>query len=71
MRWLLLLSTVPIAIVANASRIVFTGVVGHYSPELADGFLHAFSGWVIFIMALAIFMLMHKLLGTVYRHVQR
>jgi len=71
MRWLLLLSTAPIAIVANASRIVFTGVAGHYSPDLAEGFLHAFSGWVIFVMALVILMLMHKLLGRVYGHVQR
>ena len=70
MRWLLLLSTIPVAIVANASRIVVTGIVGRYSPELSEGVLHAFSGWVIFVVALAILMLTHRLFNHVYGRIQ-
>ena len=67
MRWLLLLSTIPIAIVANAGRVVLTGIAGRYSPELAEGVLHGLSGWVIFVLALAIFILNHKLLCKVWK----
>ncbi|HYN26072.1 MAG TPA: archaeosortase/exosortase family protein, partial [Pyrinomonadaceae bacterium] len=29
-----------------------TGVLAHYyGPEVADGFFHSFSGWVIYIVA--------------------
>lgn len=70
MRWLLLLSTIPIAIAANASRIVLTGIVGRYSPELSEGVLHAFSGWVIFVVALAILMLTHRLFNYAYGRFQ-
>ena len=70
MSWLLLLSTIPIAIVANASRIVVAGIVGRYSPELSEGVLHAFSGWMIFVMALAIVMLTHRLFKYAYGRIQ-
>jgi len=67
MRWVLLMTTVPIAIIANAGRVVLTGLFGRYSPELAEGVLHGLSGWVIFVLALAIFMLNHKLLNKVWK----
>ncbi len=38
MRVLLFLSTIPIAIVANASRVTLTGVLTEFKPELAEGF---------------------------------
>jgi exosortase len=45
-------SAVPIAILTNALRVSGTGVLAHiYGIEIADGFFHEFSGWVIYIAA--------------------
>lgn len=49
---IIILSAVPIAILTNALRVSGTGVLAHfYGPEVADGFFHSFSGWVIYIAA--------------------
>lgn len=49
---ILVLSAVPIAILTNAGRVSGTGVLAHYyGTEVADGFFHSFSGWVIYIVA--------------------
>ena len=48
----LILSAVPIAILTNGLRVSGTGVLAHYyGPEVADGFFHSFSGWVIYVAA--------------------
>ena len=48
----IVLSAVPIAILTNALRVSGTGVLAHYyGTEIADGFFHSFSGWVIYIVA--------------------
>lgn len=53
-RSLLIISAVPIAVLANGVRIMGTGLLGQYwDPEKAQGFFHAFSGWVIFVLAIA------------------
>ncbi|HJX90668.1 MAG TPA: exosortase [Pyrinomonadaceae bacterium] len=45
-------SAVPIAIFTNALRVSGTGVLAHfYGIQVADGFFHEFSGWVIYIAA--------------------
>jgi len=45
-------SAVPIAILTNALRVSGTGVLAHYyGTQVADGFFHEFSGWVIYIVA--------------------
>lgn len=49
---IIVLSAVPIAILTNAMRVSGTGVLAHYyGTEVADGFFHSFSGWVIYIVA--------------------
>jgi exosortase/archaeosortase family protein len=49
---LLVLSAVPIAIFTNALRVSGTGVLAHYyGTQVADGFFHSFSGWVIYVVA--------------------
>ena len=56
----LALSAIPIAVAANALRIVGTGLmVQHWDPEKALGFFHEFSGWVIFIVSLALLFAVH------------
>jgi exosortase len=67
MRFVLLVATVPIALVANASRVTVTGLLSEYKPELAEGFFHTASGWVIFMVALAILVVFHQLVNWVYR----
>ena len=45
-------SAVPIAILTNALRVSGTGILAHYyGTQVADGFFHEFSGWVIYIAA--------------------
>lgn len=70
-RTLLALSAIPIAVMANAVRIMGTGLLGQYwSPEKAEGFFHSFSGWVIFVISLALLFLAHSVvqwLGRAFR----
>jgi exosortase len=61
-RVVLFAATIPIAIVANGSRVAFTGIMTQIKPELAEGFFHESTGWVIFIVALMILILFHQLI---------
>jgi exosortase len=57
------IATVPVAIVTNGIRVAGTGVGAHYfGAEVAEGFLHEFSGWLIFISAFLILLAIHRLL---------
>jgi exosortase len=59
----LALGAVPIAIAANSLRVMGTGLLGLYwGPDKAEGFFHAFSGWVIFILALGMLFALHRVL---------
>lgn len=49
---LIVLAAVPIAIMTNALRVGGTGILAHfYGMKVAEGFLHTFSGWLIFVVA--------------------
>ncbi|HSF02556.1 MAG TPA: exosortase, partial [Solirubrobacterales bacterium] len=53
-RVVIFLAAVPITVVMNSVRIALTGLlIEHGSVALAEGFLHLFEGWVIFLAALA------------------
>ncbi len=57
----LALSAIPIAVAANAFRIVGTGLmVQFWDPDKALGFFHEFSGWVIFIVSLGLLFGVHS-----------
>jgi exosortase len=57
----LALASIPIAVVANSLRIVGTGLlVQYWDPEKAEGFFHAFSGWLIFVVSLILLFLLHR-----------
>jgi exosortase len=57
----LIAASIPIAIAANAFRILGTGLcVQYWDPEKAMGFFHEFSGWVIFLVSLACLYLVHR-----------
>ncbi|MGA3009628.1 MAG: exosortase A [Terracidiphilus sp.] len=60
-RTLLALASIPIAIAANAVRILGTGLcVQYWDPDKAVGFFHEFSGWVIFLVSLTFLYLVHR-----------
>lgn len=49
----LALASVPIAIAANALRLLGTGLcVQYWDPDKAMGFFHEFQGWVMFLVSL-------------------
>jgi len=61
--FLLVLSSIPIAVAANAFRIMGSGILGEYwSPDKAEGFFHLFSGWLVFVLSLGLLVLFHKIL---------
>ena len=60
-RWFMVLAMVPLAIVSNGLRIMITAIMAHYiGPQAAEGFMHEFSGWVIFVVATVMFLLLHS-----------
>jgi len=67
MRYALLVATLPIAIAANASRVTLAGVLSEVNPKLAAGLYHEASGWVIFMVALAMLIVVHALINRIYR----
>lgn len=67
-RVLLALASIPIAVTANAMRIVGTGLLGQYwDPNKAQGFFHTFSGWVIFVLSLLMLFALHGVLKFLAR----
>jgi exosortase len=60
------LLTIPIAIVTNGARVAGTGIAAHYiGEEAATGFLHEFSGWLVFVVAFVLLFLCVKVLLVV------
>jgi exosortase A len=65
-RVLLVLSTFPIAIIANAARVTGTGILAHhYGDKVAQGFFHGFSGWILFVVAFICLFLLGAMLTRV------
>ncbi|HEY0376160.1 MAG TPA: exosortase [Pyrinomonadaceae bacterium] len=65
---ILVASAVPIAILTNALRVSGTGVLSHYyGTEIADGFFHSFSGWVVYIVAFLLLFAVGWLLDRIGR----
>ena len=67
LRVALFVATVPIAIIANASRVTLTGMITEWKAELAEGFFHTAQGWVIFMVSLVILILLHQVLTRISR----
>jgi exosortase len=63
---LLVLSTIPIAIIANATRVAATGLAANFwGPAAAEGFLHSTSGFLVFGGAVAILLLVERAMAHV------
>ena len=61
-RVVLFLSTIPVAIFANACRVVTTGILSEVRHDLAQGFFHESTGLIVFLVAALILFAVHKLL---------
>jgi exosortase D (VPLPA-CTERM-specific) len=63
-RALVLFSSIPITIAMNGLRIGMVGVtVDHWGPRMAEGVLHLFEGWIIFVASALLLALEVNLLG--------
>jgi exosortase D (VPLPA-CTERM-specific) len=57
-RALLFLSSIPITILMNSIRIGTVGVmVEHWGVSMAEGFVHEFQGWAVFMASVAVMLL--------------
>ena len=62
-RYTLAVLMVPIALFTNAIRITVAGVLAHrFGSTAAEGFLHEFSGWVIFLSAILLMFVSQRIL---------
>ena len=65
-RAVVFLSSIPITVLMNSFRIGVIGVlVDNWGQEQADGFLHYFEGWVVFMSCLAILLIEMALLAKI------
>jgi exosortase len=65
-RAVIALAAIPIAVIVNAARVGGTGLTTYWvSPAAADGFFHSFSGWLMFLMAIAALVACQRLLEAV------
>jgi exosortase len=67
-RCALALLMVPTAIFTNATRVTIAGILAHrFGPETSEGFIHAFSGWLMFLSALVLLFVFHRVLRRVVK----
>jgi exosortase len=67
-RALLVALAIPIAIVVNVFRVCGTAILADYNYELAMGFYHTFSGWLVFLAGMALMFGTAQLLARWMEH---
>jgi exosortase D (VPLPA-CTERM-specific) len=68
-RALLFLSAIPVTILMNSFRIGTIGVmVEHWGHTMAEGFLHDFQGWAVFMTSAGVLLLEMMLLARIGKH---
>jgi exosortase len=68
----LVVAVIPIAIVANAARVAGTGVMAHaWGIQAAEGFLHGFSGLLVFIVAVLLLLAFARMMSWAEMLIQR
>lgn len=69
-KWILFLSAIPIAIVTNIIRLTSTAIMARFiGPEVAHGFLHDFSGLLVFVSAFLLLYFTYILINRVEKKV--
>lgn len=65
-RVLIVASAIPVAILANGARVAGTGMAAHWiGEEAAQGFFHEFSGWIVFLFAFVMILVIQKFIVKV------
>ena len=65
-RTLIAVSAVPIAVLTNGARVAGTGIAAYYyGPAAAEGFIHEFAGWLVFVAAFALLALLQQLIARI------
>jgi exosortase len=65
-RTVIAVSAVPIAVLTNGARVAGTGIAAYYyGPAAAEGFIHEFAGWLVFVAAFALLALLQLLIARV------
>lgn len=60
---ILMFSAIPIAILTNASRVTATGVLTfYYGKQATESFIHEVSGWLVYVVALGLLILVNFVL---------
>jgi exosortase D (VPLPA-CTERM-specific) len=68
-RLLLFVSSIPVTILMNSFRIGTIGVmVEHWGQSMAEGFLHDFQGWAVFMTSAGMLLLEMMLLARIGKH---
>lgn len=63
--WVLVLSTIPIAVIANAGRVAATGVAAHaWGRAVVEGAFHTAAGALVFVAAVATILAIQRLSCT-------
>jgi exosortase len=64
-RWSITFAAVPVAIGLNGVRIALTGLAAsRFGPAVASGAIHVASGWVVFVVALAVVWALQQALSS-------
>jgi exosortase len=66
-KWILFLAGVPVALLSNIVRLTATAILARYFGEtVANGFIHDFSGWIVFVLGLAMLVGVNAILRLIY-----
>ena len=66
----LMLSAIPIAVLTNAARVTATGVLTYYyGRQATEGTLYDAFGWLIYLVALGLLMLLNFILQFIFRKI--
>ncbi len=65
-RLVLAVSAIPIAVLTNAGRVAGTGILAQiFGEQAAQGFYHTFSGWLVFVAAVAVLIAENALIQAI------
>lgn len=67
MRPVMALLVIPVAVLANAVRIIATAVAGSYRADWVQGIFHESTGWIVFVVAFVCIVSLHGMFNRVGR----
>lgn len=67
MRPVMALLVIPVAVFANAVRIIASAVAASYRPEWIQGIFHESTGWIVFVIAFLCIVILHSM----FNHIER